>query len=127
MKNLILTSPIPGELIALNKVKDPAFSSGAMGAGCGIVPSEGKVFAPFDAKVEVLFDTKHAIGLTGTDGESILIHIGIDTVNLNGKPFHNLVNQGDTLTYSPCLNAGEYVNRQFYWFSCRFCSNYGML
>lgn len=97
MKNLILTSPIPGELIALNKVNDPAFSSGAMGAGCGIVPSEGKVFAPFDAKVEVLFDTKHAIGLTGTDGESILIHIGIDTVNLNGKPFHNLVNQGDTV------------------------------
>ena len=66
-----------------------------MGAGCGIVPSEGKVFAPFDAKVEVLFETKHAIGLTGTDGESILIHIGIDT--LNGKPFHNLVNQGDTV------------------------------
>lgn len=97
MKNLILTSPIPGELITLNKIKDPAFSSGAMGAGCGIVPSEGKVFAPFDAKVEVLFDTKHAIGLTGTDGESILIHIGIDTVNLNGKPFHNLVNQGDTV------------------------------
>lgn len=97
MKNLILTSPIPGELIALNKVNDPAFSSGAMGAGCGIVPSEGKVFAPFDVKVEVLFDTKHAIGLTGTDGESILIHIGIDTVNLNGKPFHNLVNQGDTV------------------------------
>lgn len=97
MKNLILTSPIPGKLIALDKVKDPAFSSGAMGAGCGIVPSEGKVFAPFDAKVEVLFDTKHAIGLTGTDGESILIHIGIDTVNLNGKPFHNLVNQGDTV------------------------------
>lgn len=64
MKNLILTSPIPGELITLNKIKDPAFSSSAMGAGCGIVPSEGKVFAPFDAKVEVLFDTKHAIGLT---------------------------------------------------------------
>ena len=99
MKNLILTSPIPGELIALDKIKDPAFSSGAMGAGCGIVPSEGKVFAPFDAKVEVLFETKHAIGLTGTDGESILIHIGIDT--LNGKPFHNL------LTYSPCLKAGD--------------------
>ena len=64
MKNLILTSPIPEKLIALNKIKDPAFSSGAMGAGCGIVPSEGKVFAPFDAKVEVLFETKHAIGLT---------------------------------------------------------------
>lgn len=50
MKNLILTSPIPGELITLNKIKDPAFSSGAMGAGCGIVPSEGKVFAPLMLK-----------------------------------------------------------------------------
>ena len=95
MKNLSRTSPIPGELIALDKVKDPAFSSGAMGAGCGIVPSEGKVFAPFDAKIEVLFDTKHAIGLTGTDGESILIHIGIDTVNLNGKYFKSYVKEGD--------------------------------
>lgn len=97
MKNLILSSPILGNLITLDKIKDPAFSSGAMGAGCGIKPSEGKVFAPFDAKVEVLFETKHAIGLIGTNGESILIHIGIDTVNLNGKFFHNLVNQGDSV------------------------------
>ncbi len=97
MQNLKLTSPIRGKLIPLNEVKDPAFTSGAMGAGVGIIPSEGKVFAPFDAKVEVLFETKHAIGLTGVNGEAILIHIGIDTVNLNGAPFNNLVNQGDTV------------------------------
>ena len=56
MQNLKLTSPIQGKLIPLNEVKDPAFASGAMGAGVGIIPSEGKVFAPFDAKVEVLFE-----------------------------------------------------------------------
>ena len=95
MNKLAFTSPISGNLIALSEIKDPAFSSGAMGAGCGVQPSEGKVFAPFDAKVEVLFDTKHAIGLTGINGESLLIHVGIDTVNLKGEPFHNLVNQGD--------------------------------
>lgn len=97
MNNLQISSPIPGKLIPLSEVKDPAFSSGAMGAGCGIIPTEGKVFSPFNAKVEVLFDTKHAIGLTGENGESLLIHVGIDTVNLNGEPFHNLVNQGDTV------------------------------
>ena len=100
MDNLIINSPIPGELIPLKEVKDPAFASGAMGAGVGVVPKSdadnlGKVFAPFDAKVEVLFDTKHAIGLTGTKGQSMLIHVGIDTVNLKGEPFNNLVNQGD--------------------------------
>lgn len=97
MQNLKLTSPIKGKLIPLNEIKDPAFASGAMGAGVGIIPDEGKVFAPFDAKVEVLFETKHAVGLTGTNNEAVLIHIGIDTVNLNGVPFKNLVNQGDTV------------------------------
>lgn len=102
MNRLEISSPIPGKLIPLSDVKDPAFASGAMGAGCGIEPSIGKVFAPFDAKVEVLFDTKHAIGLTGTNGESILIHIGIDTVNLKGQPFQNLVNQGDMVKKGIC-------------------------
>lgn len=97
MQNLILTSPIPGRLIPLKNVNDPAFASGAMGAGVGIEPSEGKVYAPFDAKVEVLFETKHAIGLTGKNGEAVLIHVGIDTVNLNGAPYKNFVNQGDTV------------------------------
>lgn len=97
MNNLILTSPIPGKLIPLKDVKDPAFASGAMGAGVGIEPSEGKVYAPFDAKVEVLFETKHAIGLTGINGEAVLIHVGVDTVNLNGAPYKNFVNQGDTI------------------------------
>lgn len=97
MQNLKLNSPIKGKLIPLNEINDPAFASGAMGAGVGIKPAEGKVYAPFDAKVEVLFETKHAIGLTGTNGAAVLIHVGIDTVNLNGAPFHNLVNQGDTV------------------------------
>lgn len=95
MNNLTITSPILGKLIPLKDVPDAAFASGAMGPGVGIDPQEGKVYAPFDAKVEVLFETKHAIGLTGTDGASILIHVGIDTVKLNGAPFTNHVNQGD--------------------------------
>lgn len=105
MANLIINSPIEGKLIPLNEVKDPAFASGAMGAGVGVEPegTEGKVVAPFDAEVAVLFDTKHAIGLTGTNGESMLIHVGIDTVNLNGGPFKNFVNQGDTVKQGDLL------------------------
>lgn len=95
MKNLVISSPLAGKLIPLAEVKDAAFASGAMGPGAGVVPSEGKVYAPFDAKVEVLFETKHAIGLTGADGESLLIHVGIDTVKLNGAPFTAHVQQGD--------------------------------
>ncbi len=97
MKNLIITSPLAGKIIPLKDVKDPAFASGAMGPGIGVIPSDGKVYAPFDAKVEVLFATKHAIGLTGIDGTALLIHVGIDTVKLNGEPFTAHVQQGDTV------------------------------
>lgn len=95
MKNLVISSPLAGKLIPLGEVKDAAFASGAMGPGAGVIPSEGKVYAPFDAKVEVLFETKHAVGLTGVNGESLLIHVGIDTVKLNGAPFTAHVKQGD--------------------------------
>ncbi len=97
MKNLIITSPLAGKIIPLKDVKDPAFASGAMGPGIGVIPGDGKVYAPFDAKVEVLFATKHAIGLTGIDGTALLIHVGIDTVKLNGEPFTAHVQQGDTV------------------------------
>ncbi len=96
MEKLEFTSPIKGSIFKLSEVNDPGFNSGAMGEGFGIAPSEGKVYAPFDAKVEVLFKTKHAIGLTGIDNNvSLLIHIGLDTVNMNGKGFNAHVKQND--------------------------------
>ena len=96
MEKLEFASPIKGHIFKLSEVNDPGFNSGAMGEGFGITPSEGKVYAPFDAKVEVLFKTKHAIGLTGIDNNvSLLIHIGLDTVNMNGKGFSAHVKQND--------------------------------
>lgn len=94
MKDICMESPLRGELIGLEMVKDPAFSSGSMGRGAAIANPDGEVYAPFDGTVEVLFATKHAIGLKSVDGIELLIHIGLDTVNLNGKYFSPQVEQG---------------------------------
>jgi len=94
MKDICMESPLRGELIGLEMVKDPAFSSGSMGRGAAIANPDGNVYAPFDGTVEVLFATKHAIGLKSVDGIELLIHIGLDTVKLNGKYFSPKVEQG---------------------------------
>lgn len=93
--NVVITTPIKGNVLPLSACKDEAFASEAMGKGVVIEPSEGIVKAPFDASVMTLFPTKHAIGLVSKDGVELLIHIGIDTVNLDGKCFEALVAQGD--------------------------------
>lgn len=90
-------SPIPGSVIPLSEIPDEAFSSGAMGQGVGIEPAEGKAYAPFDGTVEMVFDTKHAVGLTSSDGLSLLIHVGLDTVELNGQYFTAHVSAGDPI------------------------------
>ena len=95
MKDIKVDSPLKGNLIELSEVKDPAFSSGAMGRGAAIAEPEGKVYAPFDGKVTVFFETKHAIGLHSADGIDLLIHVGLDTVNLNGEHFTAHVAQDD--------------------------------
>lgn len=94
-KRTIINSPLKGEVLPLDQCSDQAFASGAMGKGVVIIPSDGKLYAPFDATVQTLFPTKHAIGLVSDGGVELLIHIGIDTVNLNGEYFEALVAQGD--------------------------------
>src|SRR5690625_920934 len=86
-ENVELTTPLSGEMIPLEEVNDPVFSSGAMGKGVGIEPTEGIVVAPFDGKVVTLFPTNHAIGLESTDGIEVLIHVGLDTVQLEGNNY----------------------------------------
>ncbi len=97
MKDIRLDSPLKGKLIALSDVKDQVFSSGAMGRGAAVESPEGKVFAPFDGEITVFFDTKHAIGLKSDDGVEILIHVGMDTVNLKGEHFTAHKSQGDRI------------------------------
>ncbi len=90
-----ITAPLKGEVLELSNAKDEAFASGALGKGVVIIPTEGVVMAPFDATVVALFPTNHAIGLLSESGAQVMIHVGIDTVELNGKCFKALVNQGD--------------------------------
>ena len=90
-----ILAPLSGDIIALDAVPDATFASGLIGAGAAIVPSEGKVVAPFHGEVSSLFSTKHAIGLMSRSGIEVLIHIGIDTVKLNGEHFTTCVKEGD--------------------------------
>lgn len=87
-------SPVSGEAIALSQVKDETFASGVLGNGMAIVPSEGKVYAPFDGTVQTIFPTGHAVGLLSADGTELLIHIGMDTVKLEGKYYTAHVQDG---------------------------------
>ncbi|RSI43774.1 sucrose-specific PTS transporter subunit IIBC [Streptococcus cristatus] len=89
-----IISPIVGSAVALSDVNDPVFSSGAMGQGIAIKPTEGVVYAPADAEVIIAFATGHAYGLKTANGAEILIHVGIDTVSMNGEGFDQKVSQG---------------------------------
>lgn len=96
-KEEIIYSPLKGEVIELKNIKDQAFASGALGKGIAIEPSEGKVSSPVKGTVTMLFNTNHAIGITSDSGVEILIHIGMDTVNLDGQGFKALVKNGDKI------------------------------
>ncbi len=93
----VICAPCKGEVVALTDVKDEVFSSGAMGKGVAINPSEGKIYSPCDGTISVFFPTGHAIGLQATNGAEVLIHVGMDTVNLNGKGFTPKAKAGDTV------------------------------
>ncbi len=93
----VISAPLCGQVIPLAEVKDAAFSSGSMGDGCAIIPETGRVTAPFDGTVAALFPTRHAIGLQSQNGVEILIHIGLDTVNDEGKEFTANVAAGDRI------------------------------
>lgn len=98
-----LIQPMAGDIMELDQVPDPVFASGAMGAGCGILPTDGRVLAPFNGEIMLVADTKHAIGLRSNEGVEVLIHVGLDTVELEGKPFTSYVQVGDKVQQGQLL------------------------
>ena len=102
-----ILAPIIGQAVALSDVDDPVFSSGAMGRGIAIKPSEGVVYAPADAEVTIAFATGHAYGLKTANGAEILIHVGIDTVSMGGEGFDQKVAQGDKVKAGDVLGTFE--------------------
>lgn len=91
-----IDAPIRGQVISLSEVKDQTFASGVLGEGYAIIPSEGKVYAPFDGTCENLIDSLHAMGLVSDNGVEMLIHVGLETVALQGAPFTPHVKTGDS-------------------------------
>lgn len=100
-----IQTPIVGDVVALSNVNDPVFSSGAMGQGIAVKPSEDVVYAPADAEVTIVFPTGHAYGLRTANGAEILIHVGIDTVSMNGEGFNHKVAQGDKVKAGDLLGT----------------------
>ena len=98
-----ITSPVEGNVIPLSEVSDATFAQEILGKGAAIVPEKGVIYAPFDGKIDMMFETGHAVGIVGDDGIELLVHIGIDTVNLEGKYFTpkkvtgDVVKKGDIL------------------------------
>ncbi len=95
VKKTMLIAPVDGKVIALCDVQDDAFASEILGKGCAILPTDGCFHAPISGTISTLFPSRHAIGITSDDGIEVLIHIGLDTVQLNGEGFTALVKQGD--------------------------------
>lgn len=93
-----VTAVVKGTVKPLEQVDDPVFSKGLIGRGCAILPEDGHVYAPVTGTLSVVFPTGHAFGIKAADGSEYLIHIGIDTVNLQGEGFQVQVQQGDQIT-----------------------------
>jgi len=93
-----LFNPVSGEVVAIEEVEDPVFSQKMMGDGFGVIPNSEAIYAPSNGKVVSVFPTQHAVGLELDNGVEVLVHIGIDTVELEGGPFETLVKEGDKVT-----------------------------
>ena len=94
-KTIEISAPVSGDIVPISTVPDPVFSQEMVGKGIAIMPSDGKFYAPCDGRLVVLFPTGHTYCLNSSDGAEVLIHIGLDTVKLNGRCFNAHAKQGD--------------------------------
>jgi glucose-specific phosphotransferase system IIA component len=102
-KEKVIFSPLNGQVIPLSNVKDPVFADGILGKGAAILPSEGRLVSPVNGTILNVFPTLHAIGIQSDDGLEILIHLGFDTVELEGKYFKSNISEGDKVSVGDLL------------------------
>lgn len=100
-------SPVRGQAVPIREVSDPTFGDEILGKGVAVKPTDGRVYAPVDGEVSLLFDTLHAVSITGTGGAEILVHIGLDTVALKGEHFTAHVKTGDTVKKGDLLITAD--------------------
>ena len=100
---IILASPMEGEVILLSEVSDPTFAEEMLGTGVAILPERSRVVSPVNGTVAQVFDTGHAVTLVSDEGVEVLIHIGLDTVQLKGEPFTKVVEEGQTVAIGDVL------------------------
>ena len=100
-------APMAGQAVAISEVPDPTFSEGMMGNGIAIKPTDGKVCAPFNGTVDMMFDTGHAVSLVSESGIELLIHVGLETVGLNGAPFQIKVQSGQKVKKGDVLMIAD--------------------
>ncbi|WP_067727871.1 PTS sugar transporter subunit IIA [Oceanobacillus damuensis] len=113
IKDITLVAPVSGKLVSLEEVPDPVFAEKMMGNGVAIEPANGEIVSPIDGKIVQLFPTLHAIGIEAENGAEILLHIGLDTVNLNGEGFTAHVEEGKKIKQgTPLLSADLDVIRE---------------
>ena len=111
-----VVSPLKGELIEIARVSDPMFSQKMLGDGVAILPKGKELYSPVSGEITMIYDTQHAIGIKTAEGKDILIHIGIDTVNLKGKPFKTKVKVGDKVQKGQLLTVVDW--RYIKWKKC---------
>lgn len=94
-ETFVLGAPVKGTAVSLEKVNDPTFRDGLLGKGMAVIPTEGRIYAPSDGEIGMVFETLHALSMTSESGAEILIHVGLDTVKMKGEGFSAHVQAGD--------------------------------
>lgn len=95
---ILIGSPVKGRVVSVKEVSDPTFGEELLGKGVAVYPEEGNIYAPADGVIELLFGTKHAVTIKTKDGMELLVHVGLDTVTLNGKHFMSYKKTGDAVS-----------------------------
>ena len=100
-------APVAGTAVSISDIPDPVFSSGSLGNGVAIIPTEGKIYAPVNGIVDMAFETGHAVSVVAENGAEILIHVGLETVKLNGRPFEKMVETGQRVKKGDLLLVAD--------------------